>query len=110
MKPIPTFLALLCLLCDGLRAAETGRPNILFLLSDDHSYPFLSCYRDGNVKTPNLDRLAAEGMDGRLSKAEFSAGRAAAEAEKWFGLRDADGDGFVSREEFLPAVPAQGTR
>jgi len=43
-------------------AAEVARPNILFLLSDDHSYPFLSCYGDGNVKTPTLDRLAAEGM------------------------------------------------
>jgi arylsulfatase A-like enzyme len=38
------------------------RPNVLFLLSDDHSYPFLSCYGNANVKTPNLDRLAAEGM------------------------------------------------
>src|SRR5687768_11657086 len=37
-------------------------PNILFLLSDDHSYPFLSCYGDPNVKTPALDQLAAEGM------------------------------------------------
>jgi N-sulfoglucosamine sulfohydrolase len=43
-----------------LRAAE--KPNILFLLSDDQSYPFLSCYGDPNVKTPNVDRLAAEGM------------------------------------------------
>ncbi|MBI5388426.1 MAG: sulfatase-like hydrolase/transferase [Verrucomicrobia bacterium] len=41
-------------------AAE--RPNLLFLLSDDHSYPFLSCYGDPNVKTPTLDRFAAEGM------------------------------------------------
>lgn len=38
------------------------RPNILFVLSDDHSYPFLSCYGDPNVRTPALDRLAAEGM------------------------------------------------
>ncbi len=38
------------------------RPNILFLLSDDHSYPYLSCYGDDNVKTPTLDRLASEGM------------------------------------------------
>ena len=38
------------------------RPNILLLLSDDHSYPILSCYGDTNVKTPALDRLAAEGM------------------------------------------------
>lgn len=39
-----------------------GPPNLLFILSDDHSYPFLSCYGDTNVRTPNLDRLAAEGM------------------------------------------------
>jgi arylsulfatase A-like enzyme len=39
-----------------------AKPNILFLLSDDHSYPFLSIYGDTNVKTPTLDQLAAEGM------------------------------------------------
>jgi N-sulfoglucosamine sulfohydrolase len=43
-------------------AAETKKPNILLLLSDDHSYPFLSTYGGPNVKTPTLDRLAAEGM------------------------------------------------
>ncbi len=42
--------------------AQNKRPNFLFLLSDDHSYPFLSAYGDTNVKTPTLDRLAAEGM------------------------------------------------
>lgn len=41
--------------------APRKRPNILFILSDDHSYPYLGCY-SGGVKTPNLDRLAAEGM------------------------------------------------
>jgi len=43
-------------------AATPARPNILFVLSDDHSYPFLSCYGDTNVRTPNIDRLAAGGM------------------------------------------------
>ena len=46
-------------------AAEPGpssRPNILFLLSDDHSYPYLGCYGDPNVRTPTLDQLAAGGM------------------------------------------------
>lgn len=52
--------ALLC--TAGATGAAEGKPNILFLLSDDHSYPFLSCYGDPNVKTPTLDRLAAEGM------------------------------------------------
>lgn len=56
------FLVLWGLIAVTLRAAAPARPNILFILSDDHSYPFLSCYGDSNVRTPNLDRLAAEGM------------------------------------------------
>lgn len=38
------------------------KPNILLMLSDDHSYPFVSCYGDSNVRTPTLDRLAQEGI------------------------------------------------
>lgn len=38
-----------------------ARPNIVFVLSDDHSFPFLGCY-GYPVKTPNLDRFAAQGM------------------------------------------------
>ena len=47
-----------------VQAAEAPlkKPNILLLLSDDHSYPFLSGYGCPNVKTPVLDQLAAEGM------------------------------------------------
>ncbi len=37
------------------------RPNILLLLSDDHSYPYVSAYGDRNVKTPTLDRLLRKG-------------------------------------------------
>lgn len=43
-------------------ASAAEKPNLLFLLSDDHSYPFVGCYGNDNVKTPTLDRLAAEGM------------------------------------------------
>ena len=48
------------LLCGHCWAAE--KPNILFLLSDDHSYPYLGCYGNKDVRTPNLDRLASQGM------------------------------------------------
>src|SRR5688500_18976559 len=41
------------------RAAEQ-KPNIIFILADDLGYGDLSCY-GGEVPTPNLDRLAAEG-------------------------------------------------
>jgi arylsulfatase A len=38
------------------------RPNVLFILMDDMAARSLSCYGNPYLKTPNLDRLAAEGM------------------------------------------------
>jgi arylsulfatase len=46
----------------GLSAAE--RPNIVIIMSDDSGYADLGCY-GGEIETPNIDRLAANGM--RLS-------------------------------------------
>ncbi len=37
------------------------RPNIIFIMTDDHSYQTLSAYDDRFLKTPNLDRIAREG-------------------------------------------------
>ena len=43
--------------------AEKAPPNILFILSDDHSYPYVGCYgQQPALKTPSLDRFAAEGI------------------------------------------------
>ena len=58
MKCLLIFLSSLTIAIPSFAA----KPNILFLLSDDHSYPFLSIYGDTNVRTPTLDQLAAEGM------------------------------------------------
>ena len=37
-----------------------GKPNIVFVLSDDHSYPYLGCYGHSEMKTPSLDQFAAD--------------------------------------------------
>jgi len=37
-------------------------PNLVLLLSDDHGYLHAGCYGAKNLRTPRLDRLAAEGM------------------------------------------------
>ncbi|MEM1294479.1 MAG: sulfatase-like hydrolase/transferase [Verrucomicrobiota bacterium] len=42
--------------------APSGAPNVIFMLTDDLGYSDISCYGAKKVKTPHLDRLAAEGM------------------------------------------------
>lgn len=55
------FLPLLLLAAVG-SFAQAAKPNIVFVLSDDHSYPFVGCYDRPEMKTPHLDQFAAEGM------------------------------------------------
>lgn len=38
------------------------RPNILFIMSDDHAYQAISAYGSQLIQTPNIDRIAVEGM------------------------------------------------
>lgn len=42
--------------------SEVTPPNIVFLISDDQSAADLGCYGNTSVRTPNLDKLAAEGV------------------------------------------------
>ena len=38
------------------------RPNIIFIMCDDMGYGDLGCYGQQHIETPNLDRMAQEGM------------------------------------------------
>lgn len=58
---IPPVVLLCFTLCRAADGAEV-QPNILLVLSDDHSAPHLGCYGSPNAITPHLDAFAAQGM------------------------------------------------
>ena len=41
---------------------DVTRPNIIFIMSDDHAYQAISAYMDHLIETPNIDRIASEGI------------------------------------------------
>jgi len=52
------FVLLVC----GRAAAAADKPNIIFILADDLGFGDLGCYGQKVIQTPQLDRMAAEGM------------------------------------------------
>lgn len=55
-------LALVQSVNQGLNAEQQLPPNIVVIFCDDMGYGDLSCYGNPTIKTPNIDRLASEGM------------------------------------------------
>src|SRR5438128_6923069 len=47
----------------SLASAQPRRPNVLLILSDDQGYGDLSLHGNRELTTPNLDRLAADGVE-----------------------------------------------
>ena len=76
MMKMRFFLTCICLITTTLLVAAPAerrpnpladklkpkKPNIIFILADDLGYGDLGCYGQTKIKTPNIDRLAAEGM------------------------------------------------
>jgi len=73
MNRYPSLLLLLLLLtsCQATSAsrdvvdvskADSTRPNVIFILTDDQQFGLMGCTGNKIVQTPNLDQLAADGV------------------------------------------------
>ena len=57
------FLALILLLITFVMGSHAaGELNVVFILADDLGWGELGCYGQRKIPTPNVDRLAAQGM------------------------------------------------
>src|SRR5688572_33153106 len=62
-RTVKTILATLALLvCFAANASAAERPNIVIIFADDLGYGDLGCYGSPTIRTPHLDRMAAEGL------------------------------------------------
>lgn len=56
------FLSAALLICPVSAPAAEGKPNIIFILADDLGYGDIGCFGQKHILTPNLDRMAKEGL------------------------------------------------
>ncbi len=54
--------AIFVLTCLSLPAQKNAKPNIIFIFADDLGYGDIGCYGQLKIETPNIDKLAKEGM------------------------------------------------
>ncbi len=59
---ISMMIMLLTLSRCSNRLDQKQRPNILFIMSDDHAYPAISASNSSLIQTPHIERIAREGM------------------------------------------------
>ena len=57
-----SFLSLMMLLLVGCKTADTRQPNVLIIFTDDQGTLDVNCYGSTDLYTPNMDRLAREGV------------------------------------------------
>ncbi|MEI7728676.1 MAG: sulfatase-like hydrolase/transferase [Verrucomicrobiota bacterium] len=62
LKFLRSSFILVALLLGAFAAAAAERPNIVFILADDLGYTDSACYGSGYYETPNIDRLAQQGI------------------------------------------------
>ena len=111
MLPLSTFAR--------AKRVRSGKPNIIFILADDLGYADVACYGRADISTPNIDRIATEGvrfLQGYANSAVCSATRTALIIGRYqyrlrIGLeeplRDSHGIGLPPEHPTLPSLLRQ---
>jgi len=107
-KTISTILATLCLAISATAYAETRKPNVVIIYSDDQGSFDANCYGSKDLITPNIDRLAATGVKFNQMyspSAICSASRAGLLTGRFPARSGVPGN--VSSQEGVPGMPTE---
>lgn len=89
--------------------AQSKKPNVIVIVSDDHAYQAISAYGSKLIRTPNIDRIAKEGMlmkEAAVTNSVCSPSRAVLLTGKYShinGMKD-NGTYFNGAQETLPKI------
>src|SRR5688572_6919672 len=61
-RPPKLLAAIVCYMAAVAAHAASGPPNVVLILTDNHGAWTLGCYGNRDIRTPNIDRLAREGI------------------------------------------------
>jgi arylsulfatase A-like enzyme len=110
---VRTLSLLLLFFIASVSVAQTRntvrKPNIIFIMSDDHAYQALSAYGSKLISTPNIDRIAKEGMlmkEAAVTNSVCSPSRAVILTGKYShmnGMKD-NGTYFNGTQQTLPKI------
>ncbi|MEN0053614.1 MAG: sulfatase [Mucilaginibacter sp.] len=115
MKPERFLIGLIFLLLSAICSAQqpggnqTKRANVIFIMADDHAYRAISAYGSKLIKTPNIDRIAKEGVlmkDAYVTNSVCSPSRAVILTGKYShinGMKD-NGTYFNGAQQTLPKI------
>ncbi len=108
------LLVLLSSCSKNLKAQNSNdRPNIIFIMSDDHSYKAISAYDDYLIETPNIDKIAKNGVlfkNAFVTNSICAPSRAVILTGKYShmnGLKDNRGE-FDGSQQTLPSILQKG--
>ena len=110
--PIGLLACLLFLSAEAVIGGEPPtrfRPNVVYILADDLGYGDLSCYGATKIKTPNIDRLATQGVkftDAQASASVCQPSRYGILTGRYYWRAKKTGDGyyFQDNEILMPEV------
>src|SRR5690349_4100793 len=113
MKRIRNLILIFSLTIVAMHVASaqtsSSKPNIIFIMADDHGYQAISAYSNKLINTPNIDRIGREGAvmkNAFVTNSVCSASRAVILSGKYShlnGQRD-NGTYFNSAQQTLPKI------